>query len=888
MNRESNLSGLLLAVIAGMFMAVRPLAGQFAPYTGLSAFANFFAILFVLAAGICVMRKPSVPLPRGFVLLAAAWAAMFVWGAWRSPFIGEGLPQASDALLYLFVLLGGIAAGLVEPALSGIVIRITIAMAAVEAFMAICQIHFDLPRLRAMVESGALPLIDSLKGNLGQLRLYGDNAFGTFVNPNSLAAFLIVGMCLLLGHAVSCGKRMLSIVTHSLLGALMLWGFFWTDSKGGGVAVLAGLWFFGVQRIKEQRARSILSILTAAGVAALLAILMLGYFEIIPSRRLGLSIQVRLEYWKAAAQMIARHPLGGVGLSGYGEWYSTFKTPLGWESGDPHNDYVWLLAELGIFAPLIYAGMWWVILRRKSEALPPQPNPLPRKGEGEQQDSEFSRDKRGEWGVIACAAIMLLLALLNFTVFNADELINVINGTDRSAGAIRAAVEAAVVPGVFAVVALLLQTCWRGSTLSNESKCTALGHGLRAAAGAILLHQLVDFDFKSQGVMCALMVPAGMLLARAQTALGAQASSLQLGSRASSPLFAAALIVAALLAIPVGVYLPIVSGIPREEAENKQTELKRLADHPEELAPGESIADYRKAIVAARRRARDAAPFDAQAEADLARALSSFDDRAGASELSDEMMEHLEAAMRFRPLNSSLKAWIGSVYFRRAVSALKQGRADAARGFFEKARAAYAEAAALYLLNPGLALMEGDALVMLGEREQADARFWDAFKIDMRINDPNVYIAAIFFDPRPGVFARHGKDDAVFDELKKIAETTPGNLLRRIVGECYALNNLKRPHGDEDEKRVALKKKILTDVSTLFERCEKPDERAHAAFLLAICQREFGSKADADAARAMAIELQRESEQRGTPGTAKWIFEKSLEPVKRELRTQPH
>lgn len=867
MTRESNLSGLLLAVATGMFVAVRALGGQTLPYTGFSAFANFFAILFVLVVAICVMRQARVAMPRALPWLAAGWLAMFAWGAWRSPFIGDGLPQASDAVIYLLVLLGGFAAALVEPALVAIVVRIAIAMAAVEAFMAVCQIKFDLPRLRALVESGEVPLIDSLKGKIGLDRLYGDNAFGTFVNPNSLAAFLVVGICLLLGHALSCGKRLTSIVVHALLGALMLLGFSWTDSKGGLVALLAGVWFFAIQRVESQRLRRMLSMLTAAGVVALVAILVLGYMEVIPSRRLGLSIQVRLEYWKAAAQMIVRHPLGGVGLSGYGEWYPTFKPPLGWESGDPHNDYVWLLAELGVVAPLVYAGMWWTILRRR----PPLPYGEEGRGEGE---SEFSRDKRGEWGVIACSGVVLLLALFNFAIFNSDDLINVINGTDRSSGAVRAALETAVIPIIFVAAALLLLTCWRGSTLETERKSTALDHGFRAAAGAVLLHQLVDFDFKAQGVMCVLLTLSGTMLSRAGV-----------GDKKVAPptKFACVLLVLALLAIPVGVYLPAASGMPREEAETKQSELKRLLDHPEELTPGESLAAYRKAIVNARQRARDAAPFDAQAEADLARALSSFDDRAGASELSDEMMGHLEKAAQLRPMNSSLKAWIGSVQIRRGLSAIAQNRADAARGFFEKARAAYADAAALYPLNPGLALMNGDALLLLGERQYADARYWDAFKIDQRINDPNVAIAAIFYDSRPGAFARHGRDEAILDEVQKSTELTPGFLMRRIVGECFVLSNLKRARGSEDEqKREALKKKIIADVNTLFERCEKLDERAHAAFLLAVCQMYLGSAADAESARAQAIKLQSESEKSGTSGTAGWIFNKTLETIQKK------
>ena len=72
-------------------------------------------------------------------------------------------------------------------------------MVAVEAVAGIYQIYFDLPRLRQEVAAGQTTLPEVLQSKQGLDRFYGDEAFGTFGNPNSLAGYLLVGILLLAG-----------------------------------------------------------------------------------------------------------------------------------------------------------------------------------------------------------------------------------------------------------------------------------------------------------------------------------------------------------------------------------------------------------------------------------------------------------------------------------------------------------------------------------------------------------------------------------------------------------------------------------------------------------------------------------------------------------------
>ena len=883
---RSNLHGLLLAIAAVMFCVARPLANQFAPYSPLNAFSGFFSLLFIFCTGAIGWRARSFSMPRLLPCVVLAWLALFVAGAWRAPYMGAAVPLCGDAALYILLLAAGFIAGRLDPALGGIVVRATIALAAIEAFAAIWQIHVDLPRLRAQIESGELPLIDSLKGKIGLDRLYGDNAFGTFGNPNSLAGFLLLGFLLLLGHAAAA-RKYFSLISIVIAG-LILWALFWTGSKGGDVALLGGLWFFILQRLNEKQRRPLINWLTLLGVASLSLLLALGYHEIIPSRYFGLSMQVRFEYWRAALAMFVKHPLAGVGLCGYGEWYSILKSPQGWESKDPHNEFVCMLAELGVFAPMLYAALWWLMLKPRA-AISVDSLTV--------NDSEFFKDKRGDWCVIACGSLCLLLAILNFEVFNSSDLFNVLSGNNTSRQALASSVQTLSLPLIFAAAMYFLRPIPPRSTSNAVENNGALEHGFRAAAGAVLLHQLVDFDFKSQAIMCPLFLLGGAFLAAktADAPVGAQGKS----RSPESKLFCCALIAGALLLLPTAVYIPLASGLAREQADAAEMQLKLLNAHPEKATESENEASLRAEIIQARLRAMQMSPFDAETHIDYALARARYDINAGAFALSDEILGHFKDAERLRPLAANPKVLLGSLYFRREINAKKSGDVYAFNAALSNAREAYDAAVECYPLHPGLRLMAGDPQTIAGNRS-ASKNYLQAFEIDMRINDPNVYLAGMFIDPRPGVFARHGADADVLSAIERqLNETDAGKdpavfaglLVRRLTAQAFLLRQIEERGSTPQIDAEIAKAKIELEKTArdLLAQFKALPQRAHAALLLAVCideleppaepkEKHAGWKTKYDAALQTARALQAESVKSGSPGTAPPIFKALTSP----------
>ena len=123
---------------------------------------------------------------------------------------------------------------------------------------------------------------------------------------------------------------------------------------------------------------------------------------LIGTERLGLSLAVRFDFWRAGLRMFAQHPFEGVGLAGYAEHYPFFKMASGWETKDAHNEYVHMLAEFGVLGPLVYLALWWTVLkngfrvsgfglRDSAGAIPPPPRVRGR--------ADVSRSERGEKGV---------------------------------------------------------------------------------------------------------------------------------------------------------------------------------------------------------------------------------------------------------------------------------------------------------------------------------------------------------------------------------------------------------------------------------------------------------------------------------------------------------
>ena len=887
--RLSRWAGVAVTVLGSMLLVARPLASQLAHYMPDSAFSGLIAALFVCAAGVrSLSSKESNGLPRNLLFAAILWIALFIWGAAHSPFLGASIPLSSDAILYVLVLLGGYLAGRNNPKLRTIFIQIVAASAVIFAFAAIWQVKVDLPRLRNLIKAGEAVMPDALNSKIGLDRLNGDEAFVTFGNPNSLAAYLIVGFFLLIGIACSNhlrtpfskANRWRTGLTHAACAALILVALFWTSSKGGTVALLFGCWFFALQRLSSRY--PVLKTLTIAGVVVIVMLLCFGTAGIIPSRYFGLSMQVRFEYWKSGLAMWRQQPFAGVGVGGYGEWYSVFKTPLGWESKDPHNEFISLLAELGVLGPAFYALIWWLLLKHSASAAALRLEPHTSLRALRWRDPELLAPFAGMFS--------FMIYIGAFGTLNASDIFTVLQGeADRLT--VLCALQTLALPFLFLIIFFALRDGnWAGSsapeTLPNpqpeSSSSDALMHGFRAAAGAILMHQLVDFDFKAQGVMVSLFFCGGCLWGAADSVHSA-VNTEQISKRTSAWITVAC----GLLIIPTAFWIPFYSGLARSDAQELQSYLQMIRAHPEKARGDLSAKEATAELLAARARAIEAAPFDSEALVDRALSRLTLESHTPFETNEKEVLDLLNDAVSLRPLSAQPQLLIASLHLHRALAS---GSAEKHK-HYERALEAFSAARRTYPLNPSFAFMTGDVLLLMGEPEKACADYWHAFAIDMRINDPNVYISAIFSDPRPGVFSRHGCDMQV---LAAIDQSTDSRLLRDRpdfqIGllarkACAVANRLNvAERSGPDSETARLKKDLLITTRAMSQVQGDVSSRAHAALLNALCLKEMkpsgseppelrASKADIEAAREYAQKLQTESVQSGEPGTLPTIFD---------------
>ena len=152
--------------------------------------------------------------------------------------------------------------------------------------------------------------------------------FGTFINPNFLSAFLGFS-CVVIVVILFDNKRKLiirAVLVFQLLATLFIIGM--SQSVQGiaitviGVAILLYLWLR-----KRCNSRTINFGYTAlALIGSVLAIF--GFLQKGPLKSLLYqeSISFRGDFWQAGWLMFLNHPLTGVGLDSYGNWYMHYRT----------------------------------------------------------------------------------------------------------------------------------------------------------------------------------------------------------------------------------------------------------------------------------------------------------------------------------------------------------------------------------------------------------------------------------------------------------------------------------------------------------------------------------------------------------------------------------
>jgi len=182
-------------------------------------------------------------------------------------------------------------------------------------------------------------------------------------HPNVLAAFLVLGLFVAAGLAkekwsevATRGARGLAVMLAVAAGSCAA-GLALTQSRGGILAALVGLWWLGVAwRVKCRGRRIALYLLPlVAGAAALAVAAAVGGPTI---ENALMSLRYRLDYWQATAQVLLRHGLAGVGLDNFGLYYTEFKLPTAPEEiRDPHNLVLSMWSNLGLAGLAALAGL---------------------------------------------------------------------------------------------------------------------------------------------------------------------------------------------------------------------------------------------------------------------------------------------------------------------------------------------------------------------------------------------------------------------------------------------------------------------------------------------------------------------------------------------------
>jgi len=181
---------------------------------------------------------------------------------------------------------------------------------------------------------------------------------GTLVYPNALAGAVLLLFPVSLMLAFKSTKNLRSFIRVIVIAMTLylgIAGFFWTGSKLGWlIAILvSGACLFRLKwSMRLKWTALIIVLLVGLGV---FAVRFHNYFAAGAT-----SASARLDYWRAAAQTTARHPLCGTGPGTFQRPYAQLKSPEAEMARLAHNDYLEQFSDSGIPGGICYAA--WILL----------------------------------------------------------------------------------------------------------------------------------------------------------------------------------------------------------------------------------------------------------------------------------------------------------------------------------------------------------------------------------------------------------------------------------------------------------------------------------------------------------------------------------------------
>lgn len=304
-------------------------------------------------------------------------------------FIGVG-SEKRGARSLLFVLL---------PAYVAMQVPLSLVPAAtVEHLLRVCGYVAAFLLVRELKDQGwwaAVPLvvIAGLEAVLGLMQFYGDqtpvNAHGTYVNRNHFAGLLEMALPFAVMYPVTVLKKAhhrysapalpaLKACVGWSVAALILVGIIHSMSRMGFVACLGALGVMGILMVpRHKRPRvSAKYAWTCATVAVVIVMFIFLPPDQLVERFAGLasteevSSEARHRIWAETLEMVKAHPWLGVGMGAYESAFLKYKAVAPMSTVDfAHNDYLQLLAELGIVGFGLVAVLLGILIRRTARLM---------------------------------------------------------------------------------------------------------------------------------------------------------------------------------------------------------------------------------------------------------------------------------------------------------------------------------------------------------------------------------------------------------------------------------------------------------------------------------------------------------------------------------------
>ncbi len=331
-------------------------------------------------------------------------------------------------------------------------------------------------------------------------RLRSKDIRGFLTTSNSTGSFLLLclfGSLGLLRYAVLLPARPERLIQILLYGSAVLclgYGLFLCRSRG---AITSGLFclisWMGCLWLGKQLWPVRGRLLTAALLCAAAAVFWAVWYGMHHGRLPGPNaLLVRWQYWASTVQLIAEHPLRGIGGGNFTIWYPLYKIPAAPELiRDPHNFPLSLAAQYGIPAALVFAAVLILPLTAVLRHGPCRAEPS---GTGGPTLSS------GLLLTAACAVVLLMVrpCVIGQTDAEADSLVR---------GAYFLVYYLAPAGAMLLCLWLFVLAGRVPTDSANLQKALlpALGWGI----SAVLIHNLIDFALFETAVLTALMLCVG-------------------------------------------------------------------------------------------------------------------------------------------------------------------------------------------------------------------------------------------------------------------------------------------------------------------------------------------------------------------------------------------